>query len=239
MPVIVTTSHYSSRLAAELVARVGTRARVVRGTCLSYGDDITYWAVGQIVRELMSALAQAGVTSDVYTRFQSLEDRVIDSGGPGFPLPVDAVSWKAAADLGNAHAAFEMSVLYGTGSGWRDPNRTTAYKSDLFIVDWTNGNSNQLTLPHGVDRIEEMGADAVVVGTDGDLASTLDTSSDLVDQLQSNIVWGMRGNFLSISSTITSAVDDCEDVVDPLFGTSRRVIPTTTTAGSITGTLNR
>ncbi len=41
-----------SRLAAELVARVGTRARVVRGTCLSYGDDITYWAVGQIVREL-------------------------------------------------------------------------------------------------------------------------------------------------------------------------------------------
>ena len=41
-----------SRLVAEFVSRVGTRARVVRGTCLSYGEGITYWAVGQIVREL-------------------------------------------------------------------------------------------------------------------------------------------------------------------------------------------
>jgi predicted ATPase/class 3 adenylate cyclase len=41
-----------SRLIAELVVRVGSRARVVRGACLSYGEGITYWAVGQIVREL-------------------------------------------------------------------------------------------------------------------------------------------------------------------------------------------
>jgi len=41
-----------SRLVAELVSRIGTRARVVSGTCLSYGEDITYWAVGQIAREL-------------------------------------------------------------------------------------------------------------------------------------------------------------------------------------------
>ena len=41
-----------SRLVAELVSRIGTRARVVRGTCLSYGEGITYWPVGQIVREL-------------------------------------------------------------------------------------------------------------------------------------------------------------------------------------------
>lgn len=41
-----------SRLVAEFVARVGTRARVVHGTCLPYGEDITYWAVVQIVREL-------------------------------------------------------------------------------------------------------------------------------------------------------------------------------------------
>lgn len=41
-----------SRLIAEFVSRLGTRARVVRGTCLSYGEDITYWAVWQIVREL-------------------------------------------------------------------------------------------------------------------------------------------------------------------------------------------
>ena len=41
-----------SRLVAELVSRLGTRARVVRGGCLSYGEGITYWPVGQIAREL-------------------------------------------------------------------------------------------------------------------------------------------------------------------------------------------
>jgi class 3 adenylate cyclase/tetratricopeptide (TPR) repeat protein len=41
-----------SRLTAELIDRVRGRARVVRGSCLSYGAGITYWAVGQIVREL-------------------------------------------------------------------------------------------------------------------------------------------------------------------------------------------
>ena len=37
-----------SRLAAELFARV-EREHVVRGACLSYGEGITYWALGQIV----------------------------------------------------------------------------------------------------------------------------------------------------------------------------------------------
>jgi class 3 adenylate cyclase/tetratricopeptide (TPR) repeat protein len=41
-----------SRMVAELISRIGTRARVVRGTCLSYGEGITYWPVGQIAREL-------------------------------------------------------------------------------------------------------------------------------------------------------------------------------------------
>ena len=56
-------------------------------------------------------------------------------------------------------------LIYGTGSGWGH----TAQKdrSNLFIVSWKSGNSHQLTLPHGVDRIEQLGSDAVIVGTDG------------------------------------------------------------------------
>lgn len=56
-------------------------------------------------------------------------------------------------------------LLYGTGSGWGYPSNIV--ESNLFIVDWTGGNLHQLLLPHGVDRIEQMGSDAVVVGTDG------------------------------------------------------------------------
>ena len=57
-------------------------------------------------------------------------------------------------------------LIYGTGSGWEYSARN-AKQSNLFLVNWKSGNSHQLTLPHGVDRIEQMGADAVIVGTDG------------------------------------------------------------------------
>ena len=57
-------------------------------------------------------------------------------------------------------------LIYGTGSGWGRASKQ-ANESNLFIVNWARGNSHQMILPHGVDRIEQMGSDAVVVGTDG------------------------------------------------------------------------
>jgi hypothetical protein len=56
-------------------------------------------------------------------------------------------------------------LLYGTGSGWGRPqNRNEA---SLYAVRWTDGDTSELTLKHGVDRIEALGSDAIVVGTDG------------------------------------------------------------------------
>ncbi len=57
-------------------------------------------------------------------------------------------------------------LIYGTGSGWGNPETTNEPK-DLFLVEWARGNLHRLSLPHGVDRIEQMGAGAVVIGTDG------------------------------------------------------------------------
>jgi Beta propeller domain len=56
-------------------------------------------------------------------------------------------------------------LLYGTGSGWGYAEKTT--QSGLHIVRWAGGETYKLPLAHGVDRIEQMGSDAVVVGTDG------------------------------------------------------------------------
>jgi len=56
-------------------------------------------------------------------------------------------------------------LIYGTGSGWGAPENKE--QSNLFLVRWSRGDSHRLLLPHGVDRIEQMGSDAVVVGTDG------------------------------------------------------------------------
>jgi hypothetical protein len=55
-------------------------------------------------------------------------------------------------------------LLYGTGSGWGGPEQGGA---TLYAVPWLEGAPTALALPHGVDRIEAMGGDAVVVGTDG------------------------------------------------------------------------
>ena len=56
-------------------------------------------------------------------------------------------------------------LLYGTGSGWGEPQKKK--RSSLFVVRWADGDTHELSLVHGVDRIEQMGDDAVIVGTDG------------------------------------------------------------------------
>jgi hypothetical protein len=56
-------------------------------------------------------------------------------------------------------------LLYGTGSGWGTPEQSS--RGSVFAVRWAGGMTAQLPLAHGVDRIEAMGSDAVVVGTDG------------------------------------------------------------------------
>lgn len=56
-------------------------------------------------------------------------------------------------------------LLYGTGSGWGPPEQRT--HATLYAVPWAEGLATELPLPHGVDRIESMGDDAVVVGSDG------------------------------------------------------------------------
>jgi class 3 adenylate cyclase/tetratricopeptide (TPR) repeat protein len=40
-----------SRLARELLAALGSEARVLEGRCLSYGEGITYWPVAEVVKE--------------------------------------------------------------------------------------------------------------------------------------------------------------------------------------------
>jgi len=60
-------------------------------------------------------------------------------------------------------------LLYGMGSGWGRPRGDS---TTLFLYQWTRADSDvsstRIRLPHGVDRIEVMGDDAIIVGTAGD-----------------------------------------------------------------------
>lgn len=55
-------------------------------------------------------------------------------------------------------------LLYGSGSGWGWPEKTK--QPVLYAVRWAGGAPAELSLPHGVDRIETMGSGAVIVGAD-------------------------------------------------------------------------
>ena len=56
-------------------------------------------------------------------------------------------------------------LLYGTGSGWGAPESKD--HASLYVVDWAGDATDEVMLAHGVDRIEQLGTNAVVVGTDG------------------------------------------------------------------------
>jgi len=56
-------------------------------------------------------------------------------------------------------------LLYGAGSGWGAPQNSE--RNSLHAVPWAGGDESELDLSHGVDRIEQMGNNAVVVGADG------------------------------------------------------------------------
>jgi hypothetical protein len=100
-----------SRLVAEFVERVDGRARVVRGTCLSYGEGITYWAIGQIVRELA---------------------RVTDGHSPG---EARALIESLVAGLPNGTAvATNVAQLLGLADGAATADETAAAIRDVLAA---------------------------------------------------------------------------------------------------------
>ena len=73
----------------------------------------------------------------------------------GLPSPKDG---------GDFHDRFVGNyILYGNGNGWGAPQDGAA---DLIAAPLTGGPVTTLTMPHGIDRIEVMGRDAMVVGSD-------------------------------------------------------------------------
>lgn len=143
-----------------------------------------------------SALGVSGSPVDQFSFLQSDDDHLnvlVHSSGPGdgmWGAEVAAgdvallrVSLKTFSDGGDTVPASSYRqlpkpagytfqnrfvgdyLLYGTGSGWGYPQAKN--EASLHVVPWAGGREHDLGLRHGVDRIEQMGADAVIVGTDG------------------------------------------------------------------------
>ena len=89
---------------------------------------------------------------------------------------VRTVSTEAFVDLPepkttNAYAFQNRFVgdflLYGMGSGWGDSAQETNGAVFAYPFASGQGTAAEISLPHGTDRIEALGNDAVVIGSDG------------------------------------------------------------------------
>ncbi|GAB3767676.1 class 3 adenylate cyclase/tetratricopeptide (TPR) repeat protein [Nocardioides ginsengisegetis] len=98
-----------TRLVDDFVRRIGDRAQVVGGRCVSYGQGITYWPVVQLLRQ---ALGLTGNESEEGTRhvvarlgegvpdWEQVVELVLPLlGGSGEPGRCDQTSWSVARVL--------------------------------------------------------------------------------------------------------------------------------------------
>ena len=90
-----------SRFLQELVSRAGDRASTLRGRCLSYGEGITFWPLGEILREA------TGTTGDAHdpARTKAELDRLLADAGSG-------VAERLGAVIGLSDATFPVQETF-------------------------------------------------------------------------------------------------------------------------------
>jgi class 3 adenylate cyclase/tetratricopeptide (TPR) repeat protein len=69
-----------TRLVAELLRRIGDRANVGEGRCLSYGEGITYWPLSQAIRQLAS-IDDADTRDVALRKLAALSQGSVDAAG--------------------------------------------------------------------------------------------------------------------------------------------------------------
>ena len=114
-----------SRLVAELFERVGGRARVARGACLSYGEGITFWAIAQIVRELPG--------SATMTREAAASNRTAARSSRREPRPPTRLRARSRASWRPPHQSARSSCWSTTSIGPSPPCSTRSERLPAMI----------------------------------------------------------------------------------------------------------
>ncbi len=95
-----------SRLIREFSTAISEQAHVVRGRCLPYGDGITFWPIGEIVRSA-AAISDDDDAADAIAKMASLVAEEIDPADD----PAD-IAGRVAAAIGLSDAQFQLPELF-------------------------------------------------------------------------------------------------------------------------------
>jgi alpha-L-rhamnosidase len=186
-------------------------ARRERPGWAASGFAVSGWRPVEIVRPAIGLLeAQADPPIRVLMERPALAVTRASADAQIFDLGQNLVGWvrlRLSAPRGSDIQIRYGEMLNKDGTLFTD-NLRTALATDHYLA---RGEGQETFEPrftfHGFRYVEVRGAaqplapeavTGVVVGSDLPLTGRFETSNPLLDQLQSNIVWGQRGNFLSI-----------------------------------------
>jgi class 3 adenylate cyclase/tetratricopeptide (TPR) repeat protein len=149
-----------SRLVREFLAGVASEARILRGRCLNYGDGITYWALGEILRAAAD-VEEADEPATVRSKVEALvaADRestrvagVLASvlGVAPEPASADDIAWAVRRTF-TLLATERPLVVLVEDIHWAEPALLDLLEA---IVDWSQGVPILLLCPARPELLE-------------------------------------------------------------------------------------
>jgi predicted ATPase/class 3 adenylate cyclase len=221
-----------SRLAGEFVSQLGTRATVIQGRCLPYGDGITFWPIVEMLREAAGISladspdeARAGIAELLTPSGEaaSVRDRLAALLGLGETAPgIQETFWavrKLLEDLGTRRP---LVVLFDD-IHWGEPTFLDLLE---YLADWIRG-SPVLILCLARPELLEIRpwmtgkANATLVtlrplmeSESEGLIRNLLGGADLAPAVRARIFEVAEGNPLFVEETLRMLVDD--EVLRPL-----------------------
>jgi class 3 adenylate cyclase/tetratricopeptide (TPR) repeat protein len=215
-----------SRLAAEVIDQVETRATVWYGRCLSYGEGITFWPLVEIIRGA-AGIVDVDSAADVIDKLGKLvegdddatliADRlaVVIGAVPG-AAGADEISW-AVRKLFEAAARRQPLLVVLDDVHWAEPTLLDLVDR---VVEWTRHAPIMvmcIARPEILDRRPSWavrGHDATTIHleplTDDDSATLIDTllgGSSLQPELRSRIITAAEGIPLFVEEMLGMLID--------------------------------
>jgi class 3 adenylate cyclase len=216
-----------SRLVAEFIAGLAGEATILRGHCLSYGEGITYWPIGEIVR------SAAGIDeTDGSERAQGKLRAVFGDEPDGDllaarvgsaigvspePAPQEEIFW-AIRKLLESLARERALVVVIEDIHWAEPTLLDLLE---YVVEWTRDAPVLLLCPSRPDLLDERtgwgGArvnattillEGLPADAAGRLIATLPGGAALLDPVVERIQEAAEGNPLYIEEFLAMLVDD-------------------------------
>jgi len=210
-----------SRLLREFLARADSDVRSLRGRCLSYGDGITFWPLGEVVRSAAS-IADDDARDVAVEKLQALvvETDVAERVGAAIGLSdrtfsIDETFWAARRLLERIAASAPLVVLiddiHWAEGTFLDLLRFIADSAEAPIVLVCSSRKDLLEehADWGEDRVN-MHAITLEPLSEAESALVLENllGSSLDDEVRSKVITAAEGNPLFVEQMLSMLIDD-------------------------------